>query len=76
MTSMSPTRQAILAMIESADDEALVPMLHFLKAQIQQQPVLKANSGRSILRHAGKWQGDDFDECLQAVYDSRSETQF
>ena len=30
-------------------------------------------SGRSILRHAGTWQGDDFQECLQAVYDNRSQ---
>jgi hypothetical protein len=28
-------------------------------------------SGRSILRHAGKWVGDDLEECLQSVYKTR-----
>ncbi|MEM9219407.1 MAG: antitoxin family protein [Cyanobacteria bacterium P01_F01_bin.150] len=33
-------------------------------------------SGRSLLRHAGTWVGDDFEECLQSVYTSRSQTNF
>ncbi|MEA5507608.1 DUF2281 domain-containing protein [Halotia wernerae UHCC 0503] len=33
-------------------------------------------SGRSILRHAGTWAGDDFDECLQAVYATRGKAKF
>ncbi len=33
-------------------------------------------SGRSILRHAGTWAGDDYDECLQSVYATRSKAKF
>ncbi|MFW9264178.1 DUF2281 domain-containing protein [Nostoc sp. CALU 546] len=33
-------------------------------------------SGRSILRHAGTWAGDDFDECLQSVYATRGKAKF
>ena len=33
-------------------------------------------SGRSILRHAGTWAGDDFQECLQMVYDTRGKAKF
>ncbi|HYX16675.1 MAG TPA: DUF2281 domain-containing protein [Nostoc sp.] len=33
-------------------------------------------SGRSILRHAGTWEGDDFDECLQSVYATRGKAKF
>jgi hypothetical protein len=73
---MSPIRQELLAVIESASDAALEPMLHLLKAQIQQENTLRPSSGRSLLRHAGKWQGDDFEACLQAVYDSRSPAKF
>jgi hypothetical protein len=73
---MSPIRQEILAVIESTSDAALEPMLQLLKAQIQQESALRPSSGRSLLRHAGKWQGDDFEECLQAVYDSRSAAKF
>lgn len=28
-------------------------------------------SGRSILRHAGKWVGDDLKDCLQVVLETR-----
>ena len=33
-------------------------------------------SGRSILRHAGKWAGDDLEECLQSVYATRGKAKF
>jgi hypothetical protein len=72
---MSPIRQELLAVIETASDEALAPILQQLKVSIA-SAALRPASGRSLLRHAGKWQGDDFEECLQAVYDSRSEAQF
>lgn len=33
-------------------------------------------SGRSILRHAGTWAGDDFEECLEQVYATRGKAKF
>lgn len=33
-------------------------------------------SGRSLLRHAGTWAGDDFEECLKMVYDTRAPLEF
>ena len=44
--------------------------------ETQTPPSYRPASGRSILRHVGKWQGDDLEECLQMVYDSRGNTQF
>ena len=35
-------------------------------------PPFRPSSGRSLLRQAGTWAGDDFEECLQLVYDTRS----
>jgi hypothetical protein len=48
------------------------------RALTETQPKIpyRRASGQSILRHVGKWQGDDFEECLQMVYDSRGNTQF
>lgn len=37
--------------------------------------ILRQGSGKSLLKHAGTWKGDDFEECLQAVYDNRSQIQ-
>jgi hypothetical protein len=31
----------------------------------------KPASGRSLLRHAGTWVGDDLEDCLQLVYETR-----
>ena len=31
----------------------------------------KPASGRSILRHARTWVGDDLEDCLQLVYETR-----
>ncbi|KOR35714.1 MULTISPECIES: hypothetical protein [Planktothricoides] len=28
-------------------------------------------SGRSFLRHAGTWSGDDLEDCLKMVYETR-----
>ncbi|MEH2240947.1 DUF2281 domain-containing protein [Nostoc sp.] len=39
----------------------------------QEQLTYRPASGRSILRHAGTWEGDDFEECLQAVYATRGQ---
>lgn len=39
-------------------------------------PPFRPASGRSLLRHAGTWAGDDFEECLQMVYDTRAPLEF
>ena len=42
----------------------------------ENQLTYRPASGRSILRHAGTWQGDDFDECLESVYATRGKAKF
>ena len=73
---MSPIKQELLAAIDLASEETLQQTLVFLKQRLQSLPTLRPASGRSLLRHAGTWQGDDFEDCLQSVYDSRSEAEF
>ncbi len=73
---MSPIKQELLAAIDLASEETLQQTLAFLKQRLQPLPTLRPASGRSLLRHAGTWQGDDFEDCLQSVYDSRSEAEF
>jgi len=45
-------------------------------AQVQANLPLRPASGRSLLRHVGTWQGDDFEECLRAVVASRGQIEF
>ncbi|QSJ19698.1 DUF2281 domain-containing protein [Nostoc sp. UHCC 0702] len=40
------------------------------------QLLYRPASGRSILRHAGTWEGDDFQECLELVYATRGKAKF
>ena len=51
-------------------------VLEEVVAQVPANPPLRPASGRSLLRHAGTWQGDDFEECLQAVVKSRGRVEF
>jgi hypothetical protein len=73
---MLSTKQELLNAIESAPDEAIEQTLDFLKKLLQEPSALRPGSGQSILRHAGRWEGDDFEECLQSIYASRSEAKF
>lgn len=40
------------------------------------EPTLSGSTAADLIRFSGTWQGDDLDECLQAVYDNRSPAQF
>ena len=37
---------------------------------------IRPASGNSLLRHAGTWEGEDFEDCLQSVYDNRGPLEF
>lgn len=39
-------------------------------------PRVRPASGRSLLRHAGTWSGDDLEDCLKMVYETRSPLEF
>ena len=73
---MSSLKEELLQTIETAPEDAIEQTLIYLKTLLQDQPSLRPGSGWSILRHAGKWQGNDFEDCLQSVYNTRSEAQF
>ena len=37
---------------------------------------IRPASGNSLLRHAGTWEDEDFEDCLQSVYDNRGPLEF
>ena len=75
-------KELLLKEIESLPDSLLTEALEFmqkLKAKTNQN--IDNNSSdytakTSLLKHAGKWVGDDFDECWDLVYASRGKAQF
>jgi hypothetical protein len=46
------------------------------EAESDRPPAFRPASGRSILRHAGTWAGDDLEECLADVYANRTKARF
>lgn len=47
------------------------------KPKVQEaKPLLRGSKAEDLVKFAGTWQGDDFEECLQLVYDTRSQAEF
>ena len=40
------------------------------------QAVPPRSSARSLLKHAGKWVGNDLEKCIKKVYEARGEVEF
>jgi hypothetical protein len=84
-------RQKLLHQLNQLPEDDLPLVDEFLaflefKAHQQTASLSKSNStlqtrstGQALLEHLktiGTWEGDDFEECLQAVYDTRLPTKF
>lgn len=46
----------------------------YLFGEIQATP--KRSTARALLKHAGKWVGNDLDKCFKEVFDARGVTRF
>lgn len=44
---------------------------HKQETQLSESINYRPASGRSILRHAGKWKGDDLEDCLKLMYETK-----
>jgi Protein of unknown function (DUF2281) len=69
-----PLLQEILDFVQFLQTKQQQRILSPEQPQLQQNPndnsqtPYRPASGRSLLRHAGTWAGDDFEECLQSVF--------
>ena len=89
---MTTIKQLLIAAIENAPEpilEQTLDYLEYLKTKINTsaiksnsipvkdgEPILRGSKAKDLLQFAGTWQGDDFEKCLQLVYDTRSEAEF
>ncbi|MEA5523631.1 hypothetical protein [Nodularia spumigena] len=71
-------KEELVAEIETMTEAQIAELLIMVKniKTKKAKPPQRPGSGKSILRHAGKWQGEDLKDCLQAVYDSRGVAEF
>lgn len=78
------TKELLIQEIESMTEIELKQILTIVKKIKTEsnypnktaKPPSRLGSGKSILRHAGKWVGDDLQECLDIVYSSRGDAEF
>ena len=89
---MTTIKEQLLAAIETAPEPILEQTLDYLEylktrknsnvikpvgAPVQDgEPILRGSKAKDLLKFARTWQGDDFEECLQLVYDTRSQAEF
>ncbi|MDZ8084316.1 DUF2281 domain-containing protein [Fischerella thermalis CCMEE 5330] len=77
-----PLLQEILDFVQFLQTKQQQRILSPEQPQLEQNPndnsqtSYRPASGRSLLRHAGTWAGDDFEECLQSVYATRGKAKF
>ncbi|ELS05113.1 hypothetical protein Xen7305DRAFT_00048530 [Xenococcus sp. PCC 7305] len=89
---MTTIKEQLLLAIESTPEPILEQILNYLEylqtraikpvttsgtvTTKEGKPILHGSKGKDLLKFAGTWQGEDFEECLQLVYDTRSPTEF
>jgi hypothetical protein len=87
----SDTRQKVLHEVAQLPDDQLMLVANFIEflksrrsespstqaaASLDDQPILTGSTAADLLQFAGTWQGDDFEECLQSMYDARLPVEF
>jgi hypothetical protein len=86
---MTTIKEELFAALETTPEPILAEILDYLKTRkngstVQQDgvpihdgdPILRGSKAKDLLKFAGTWQGDDFEECLKLVYDTRSPSEF
>jgi hypothetical protein len=71
-------KEQLLQELNSTPDRLIVETLNFLQF-IKAKEEFTFSTGASLLAHLktiGTWQGDDFDECLQDISDTRLPAEF
>jgi hypothetical protein len=69
-------KEQLLQAIEALPSTRLAEALSFVKFLSTKPSIASAKSFLVHLKTIGTWSGDDFQECLEAVQNSRGEAEF
>jgi hypothetical protein len=69
-------KEQLLEAIEALPSDRLTQVLTFVQSLSTKPSTTSAKSFLAHLKTIGTWSGDDFQECLEAVQNSRGEAQF
>ncbi len=88
---MNSIREELLTAIANTPESILEEVLSYLEylktkhygsstkpanTSQEMEPILRGSKAKHLLKFAGTWQGDDFEQCLQLVYNTRSQSEF
>jgi len=63
-------KELLLKEIDGTSDDVLQELLDFALF-IKMRRTQKKSTAASLLKYAGTWQGDDLEDCLQLVHQTR-----
>lgn len=69
-SSQLTVKQLLLKEIDRTSDDVLEELLDFVLF-IKMRRTQKKSTAASLLKYAGTWQGDDLEDCLQLVRETR-----
>lgn len=69
-------KEQLLQAIEALPSKRLAEVLTFIQSLSNKSSMTTAKSFLAHLKTIGTWSGDDFQDCLEAVQNSRVEAQF
>jgi hypothetical protein len=71
-------KELLVRELDSMSEVQLANALNLIRSlkSHEVKPPHRIGSGKSVLRHVGKWVGDDLQECLEMVYASRGLAKF
>jgi hypothetical protein len=71
-------KELLIQEIESMTEVQLVEALDLIQSlkSKEAKPPHRRGSGKSVLRHVGKWVGNDLQDCLKMVNTSRGLAKF
>ncbi len=69
-------KEQLFQAIEALPSDRLAQVLTFVQSLSTKPSTTSAKSFLAHLKTIGTWSGDDFQECLEAVQNSRGEAQF
>ncbi|MCT7967113.1 hypothetical protein NG799_12265 [Laspinema sp. D1] len=72
LNNLSPERLALVSEFLDSLEAAEPTQASSLR---KLPPLKREKTAKNLLKFAGTWQGDDLEECLNSVQETRSETQ-
>lgn len=72
----SEERLALDARLHNDSSEATSTSARLQSSVLDGEPTLRGSSASDLLQFADTWEGDDFEDCLQLVYETRSKAEF